>query len=102
MTIFDKQKLNVLLIDRKDRSLVVSIRIPEGIAKRIELDVEQNGDHASRADWIIAAIREYEKQRTSLIAQRKIAESVTQKQNESQLGSIDLRTSAESNAINNR
>ena len=89
-------------MDRKDRSLVVSIRIPEGIAKRIEFDVEQNGDHASRADWIIAAIHEYEKQRTALIAQRKIAESIDQKQNESRLGSVDSRTSAESNAINRR
>lgn len=80
-------------MDRKDRSLVVSIRIPEGMAKRIELDVEQNGDHASRADWIIAAIREYEKQRTALIAQRKIAESAAQTQNESELGSVDSRAS---------
>lgn len=62
-------------MERKDRSIVVSIRIPEGLAKRIELDVEQNGDHASRADWIIAAIRSYETERAKLIAIRKAADA---------------------------
>ena len=85
-------------MERKSRSLVVSIRVPEGLLERVEKDVEENGDHASRADWIIAAMREYEKQRAKLIAERKIAESETAERQAADLGSVSCRTSTESNA----
>ena len=75
-------------MERKDRSVVVSIRIPEGLAHRIEMDVEQNGDHASRADWIIAAIRAYEEHRTELLSKRRMA-AASEQEKEKQLGSCD-------------
>lgn len=84
-------------MERKSRSLVVSIRVPEGLLERVERDVEENGDHASRADWIIAAMREYEKQRATLIAQRKVAESESAN-DPMNLGSVDCRASSESDA----
>ena len=87
-------------MERKERTNLISLRVPEGLLYRIEKDIETNGDHASRADWIIAAIREYEKQRTQIIAQRKIAESETQKSNASELGSADCCTSTANDASN--
>ena len=84
-------------MDRKDRSIVVSIRIPEGLERRIEADVEQNGDHASRADWIIAAIRAYEEQRAELLSKRKIA-TASEHEKEKQLGSCDSSAFAATDA----
>ena len=46
-------------MERKERTNMISLRVPAGLLERIEADVEQNGDHASRTDWIIAAIRAY-------------------------------------------
>lgn len=77
---------------------MISLRVPEGLLYRIERDVEQNGDHASRADWIIAAIREYESQRTRLIADRKLAESESAERSAAELGSAGLRTSSAGDA----
>lgn len=78
----------------KERDVTnTSIKIPTGLLERIDRDIAQYGDFRNRSEWIIAAIREYEKQRAALIAQRKMMDSVTQKQNESELGSVDIRTS---------
>lgn len=66
---------NDILMERKERTVMISLRVPEGLLSRIENDVEQNGDHASRADWIIAAIRSYETERAKLIAIRKAADA---------------------------
>ena len=82
-------------MERKERTGMISLRVPEGLLKRIENDVETNGDHASRADWIIAAIREYEQQRTKLMAQRKIASSDHE---ETIIGSADNSASQENHA----
>lgn len=60
-------------MERKDRSTVVSIRIPDGLLERIEKDIEENGDFTSRADYILSALRQYEDYRTKIIAERKAA-----------------------------
>ena len=62
-------------MERKDRSSVVSIRIPDGLLSKIEKDIEENGDFTSRADYILSALRHYEEYRTNLIAARKNAYS---------------------------
>lgn len=79
---------------------MISLRVPDGLLERIERDVENNGDHASRADWIVAAIREYEQQRTRIIAERKIADEKILEHQAAELGSAGRGASAESNANN--
>ena len=58
-------------MERKDRSSIVSVRIPDGLLNLIEKDVEESGEYCSRADWILASIRSYletrEKQKASRI-----------------------------------
>ena len=46
-------------MNRKDRSSIISVRIPDGLLNLIENDVEKSGEFCSRADWILAAIRHY-------------------------------------------
>lgn len=78
----------------KERDVTnTSVKIPTGLLERIDRDIAQYGDFRNRSEWIIAAIREYEKQRTALIAQRKIVESINQEKNGSELGSVDQRAS---------
>lgn len=78
----------------KERDVTnTSVKIPTGLLERIDRDIAQYGDFRNRSEWIIATIREYEKQRTALIAQRKIVESINQEKNGSELGSVDQRAS---------
>lgn len=84
-------------MERKERTNMISLRVPAGLLERIEADVEQNGDHASRADWIIAAIRAYEEQRTELLSKRKIA-IASEHEKEKQLGSCDSSAFAATDA----
>ena len=60
-------------MERRDRSSNTTVRIPDGLLKRIEEDVENSGEFASRADWIIAAIRHYIDYREELMSKRKKA-----------------------------
>ncbi|MDO5853588.1 MAG: ribbon-helix-helix domain-containing protein [Thermoplasmata archaeon] len=60
-------------MERRDRSTIVSIRIPDGLLEKIEADVEGSGDFTSRADYILAAIRHFEEYRIRILAERKAA-----------------------------
>ncbi|MFT0899785.1 hypothetical protein [Candidatus Methanoprimaticola sp. MG2] len=60
-------------MERKDRSTIVSIRVPDGLLEKIEKDIETSGDFTSRADYILSALRFYEEHRTKVLAERKIA-----------------------------
>lgn len=51
------------------------VKIPTGLLERIDRDVAQTGDFRNRSEWIIAAIRSYELERTDLIAKRKAADA---------------------------
>lgn len=61
------------LMDRKDRTIATSIKIPEGLLSKIDRDVEISGDFTSRTDYIVSALRFYEEHRTKVLAERKIA-----------------------------
>ena len=57
-------------MNRKDRSSIISVRVPDGLLNLIENDVEKSGEFCSRADWILAAIRYYLDQREKQIKLR--------------------------------
>lgn len=44
---------------RKDRSVTIGLRIPEGIVNKIDYKVESTGEYSSRSDFILCAIRNY-------------------------------------------
>jgi len=58
-------------MERRDRSTIVSIRIPDGLLEKIESDIEDSGDFTSRADYILSAIRHYEAYRVQLKKDRE-------------------------------
>lgn len=60
-------------MERKERTIATSIKVPEGLLKLIDADVEKTGEFSSRTDWIIEAIREFLEYRTKIIAERKKA-----------------------------
>ena len=60
-------------MNRKDRTVPTSIKIPEGLLSRIDMDVESSGDFTSRTDYIVSALRFYEEHRTKVLAERKTA-----------------------------
>lgn len=73
----------------KERDVTnTSVKIPTGLLQRIDDDIANTGDFRNRSEWIIAAIRSYEEQRATLIANRKIA----QKENEPIIGNCDSST----------
>lgn len=78
-------------MERRDRSTVVSLRIPDGLLEKIEKDIEENGDFTSRADYILSALRFYEDYRTKLLAERKRAYSENGECDFSPSGSLQLR-----------
>lgn len=78
-------------MERRDRSTVVSLRIPDGLLEKIEKDIEENGDFTSRADYILSALRFYEDYRTKLLAERKRAYSENGGCDFSPSGSLQLR-----------
>ena len=53
-------------MERKERTTATSVKIPEGILSKIDRDVEQTKDFASRTDWIMSAIRYYLDYRKSI------------------------------------
>ena len=58
----------------KQRNLEpTSIKIPTGLLEMIDNDIEMNQDFRNRSEWIIAAIRAFEKERIKLIIERKAA-----------------------------
>ena len=58
-------------MDRKNRTVATSVKIPENLLRFIDADVENNGDFANRTDWIVSAIRSYENYRTELLYKKK-------------------------------
>lgn len=44
-------------MERKDRTVFVGVRIPEGLVNKIDSDVDSTGDFSSRSDFILYAIR---------------------------------------------
>jgi hypothetical protein len=65
----------------KDRSDHVGFKIPQSLNEMIEKDIEINKDYRSKSEWIIAAIREFEKQRLDIITKRKLV--LSEKEEES-------------------
>ena len=43
---------------RKDRTVFVGLRIPEGLLEKIDEDVEMTKEFSSRTDYIVCSIRE--------------------------------------------
>lgn len=37
----------------------VSLRVPPGVLKLVEQDIEENGEHLNRTEWIMVAINRY-------------------------------------------
>lgn len=73
----------------KERDVTnTSVKIPTGLLQRIDDDIASTNDFRNRSEWIIAAIRSYEEQRTTLLANRKIA----QKENEPIVGNCNSIT----------
>ena len=58
-------------MDRKDRTIATSIKIPKGLLKWIDIDVEKSEEYTSRTDWIVSAIQYYVEKRTRDIEERK-------------------------------
>lgn len=79
-----------------------NFRCPEAIVELIDKDNELTGEFRNRSEWVLQAIRQFLDYRTKIIAERQQAFSKEKEEDTSKLGSIDLHTSAESNAINNR
>lgn len=71
----------------------VNVKFPEKLIERIDNDIKNTGEFRNRSEWIIAAARYYDDYRTKLMAERRLAESLNQNQNESELGSVDQRAS---------
>jgi len=64
-------------VERKLRTSQVNIRIPDGILKIIDEDVEKD-EFTSRADYIMTAIREFQTRRREMkIAEKTFHESGT-------------------------
>jgi len=60
-------------VNEEKRTIFIGIKIPPGLNQRIEEDVKNTEDFRNKSEWIVAAIRAYEEQRTKLIAERKKA-----------------------------
>ncbi|MCL2032197.1 MAG: ribbon-helix-helix domain-containing protein [Methanomassiliicoccaceae archaeon] len=60
-------------MERKNRTTVVTLRVPEGLIEKVDQDVERFNDFSSRADFIIVAIRSYLEERTEAISERNKA-----------------------------
>jgi len=60
-------------VERKNRTTVVTLRVPEGLIEKVDQDVERFNDFSSRADFIIVAIRSYLEERTEAISERNKA-----------------------------
>lgn len=55
----------------KDNTIIVGVRIPEGLIRFMDQDIGENRDLRSRSEYIIVALREYEERRTELITERE-------------------------------
>jgi len=60
-------------VERKNRTTVVTLRVPEGLIAKVDEDVEKFNDFSSRADFIIVAIRNYLEERAETISERNKA-----------------------------
>ena len=58
-------------MERKNRTVPTSVKIPPSILDFIDKDVETSGDFANRTDWIVAALREYMGKRSDYIVLKK-------------------------------
>jgi Arc/MetJ-type ribon-helix-helix transcriptional regulator len=62
-------------MERKVRSTIITVRIPNGLLERIDEDVNRSNEFSSRADYILDALRKYEEHRTKLLAERATAKA---------------------------
>ncbi len=58
-------------MERKNRTVPTSVKIPPSILDFIDKDVETSGDFANRTDWIVAALREYQSKRSDFLSKKK-------------------------------
>ena len=58
-------------MERKNRTVPTSVKIPPSILDFIDKDVETSGDFANRTDWIVAALREYQSKRSDFLSMKK-------------------------------
>ena len=59
-------------MERKNRTVPTSVKIPPSILDFIDKDVETSGDFANRTDWIVAALREYQSKRSDFLSKKKL------------------------------
>jgi metal-responsive CopG/Arc/MetJ family transcriptional regulator len=52
----------------------LSIKIPKGLIRFMDIDIAENKDLRNRSEYIIAAIRAYEEYRVKFLAEKKMAE----------------------------
>ncbi len=60
-------------MERRSQTTQVGVRIPNGLLKKIDEDIDKNGDYASRADYIVASLRQFLEYRTKILIERKKA-----------------------------
>ena len=53
-------------MQRKSQTIFVGLRIPEGLLKKIDEDIEKSAEFASRSDYLITAIRFYQEERRKI------------------------------------
>lgn len=47
------------MTEKRPNSQYVGVRVPLGLIEMIDRDIEDNGEHATRTQWIIDALRAY-------------------------------------------
>ena len=63
----------MLDMSNKEHSEIVTIRMPKLLKEMIEADSGMDKEYRTITEWIVMAIREFEKQRLDIITKRKIA-----------------------------
>lgn len=61
-------------MDRKNQTNFTGVRIPEGLLRIIDEDVEKSKEFASRSDWIMQALRFYADHREEIRRFREVPE----------------------------